>query len=201
MFRPIPRVVRLALAAGAVAALASPAVSIASRCEAPPGSSAIDQYCEAVPSATGSTSAKDRPKPASGSTGQQAAGVNSDTERSLASRGAEGAAVLALAAEGDGPNGGSDGGGSGAASGGDRSGGGPAGAADSGRPGAPDGTANESEDGSGDALSAMVASFTGGAVTGSGLSWVLLALTLVIAMGAWVSFRRGHTPSDSPDDS
>lgn len=107
--------------------------------------------------------------------------------------------MLALAAEGGGPDGGSG------SSSGDTAAGSPGSAptATGEQPGSSgDGEASAAradDEESDDALSAMVASFTGGAVTGSGLIWVLLAMTLVVAMVAWVSFRRAHSSGGGAD--
>src|SRR4051794_8864030 len=73
----------------ALAAALSAAPASAQSCKAPPGMSAIDQYCEAIPSAGG-----DR-----GNTDLDRGGVPipAAARRALARHGAEGKAILALA--------------------------------------------------------------------------------------------------------
>lgn len=47
-----------------VAAIAAPAATAAQRCVAPPGTAAVDQYCETVPSAGGDRGSSDPSTPA-----------------------------------------------------------------------------------------------------------------------------------------
>ena len=78
-----------------LALLARPAMA-ADNCVAPPGTSGIDQYCEALPSPGGNSH--------HGSKGGGASGgskLPSATKRALARQGAVGAAVLAISRQGD----------------------------------------------------------------------------------------------------
>jgi hypothetical protein len=70
---------------------AGAATTAASRCVAPPGTSAIDQYCESVPDAAGGKGTS------GGDAGGTAGGVSKTAAKSLKREGADGAAVLALA--------------------------------------------------------------------------------------------------------
>ena len=64
-------------------------------CQGAPGTSAVDQYCESIPSAGGTTSAGTYAKSSSVHKGKPA--VSKATARALAAGGADGAAVLRLA--------------------------------------------------------------------------------------------------------
>jgi hypothetical protein len=137
-------------------------------CEAPPGTGAIDQYCETIPQAQGPGAAGDpsstrapRPLPAS-------------TLRALRGGGDD---ARALAESLAGP------------AGSDRAGKGSekAGAAPAVQP-------PSSEDPSSDPFSAIKAAAGSGGGVGAGFVWVLIALTLLMLAAAWLRFRRGHAP-------
>jgi hypothetical protein len=72
----------------AFAATASPAMAASGSCQAPPGTSAIDQYCEALPS-PGGTGGNHKHK--------RSHHVNNTTSQELKKQGAAGQAVLNLA--------------------------------------------------------------------------------------------------------
>lgn len=75
-----------------LAAVAAPSALAQSRCVAPPGSSAVDEYCEVVPDGTGGTGGGGSPGGSSGAGGVPG-GAASQLERS----GPTGDAVLSLA--------------------------------------------------------------------------------------------------------
>lgn len=140
-------------------------------CEAPPGTSAIDQYCETIPRADGPRGAGDpgatrtpRPLPAS-------------TLRAL--RGGD-ADARALADTLAGPAGeGSDGDGGG-----------------QGRSNAPKVAgldAPSAEDPSTNPFSALKASVGSGGSIGGGFIWTLIAIALLMFSLAWLRFRRAET--------
>lgn len=156
------------------AALVVPAPALAQRCQAPPGSSAVEQYCEAVPEGGGTQSGDDF----AGSGGRQDPGGNVNglsrsAQRELRTKGADGAAVVGLVAASSGGN--NDGGGS---SGGTGPRGSVKGEAASGA-GTP----------SGSPLKAVSASVENGATVGGVFVWALLGVTLLILGLGWISFR------------
>jgi hypothetical protein len=172
-------------------------------CQAPPGRSGLDQYCETLPGATGDRGA------GAGGSGRD---VSPGTERKLENSGATGDALLGLL--GSGPRGGSGpGGGGGSASSGRA--GGDGGSASSGRAGGdggsskgarsslgahsskggrPDGGSDKAADApSNNVLSAIRSSADAGATSGPGFIWVLVIVTLVIVGVAWIRYRaRGR---------
>lgn len=151
-------------------ALVAPAAAGAqASCEAPPGTGAIDQYCETIPQAQGPGAAGDpsstrapRPLPAS-------------TLRALRGGGED---ARALAESLAGPAGSSDRAGKGSEK---------AGAAPAVQP-------PSSEDPSSDPFSAIKAAAGSGGGVGAGFVWALIALTLLMLAAAWLRFRRGHAP-------
>lgn len=91
---PSVRARATALATGAILVVAiAPTAAQAEGCVGRPGASALEQYCEAVPSANGG-----RQKANQGSNGGGSKPYSSSTVKSLADAGADGAAVAALAA-------------------------------------------------------------------------------------------------------
>src|SRR3954447_26661585 len=72
----------------ALAAALSAAPASAQSCKAPPGMSAIDQYCEAIPSAGGDRGNTD--------TDRGGLPIPAATKRALERRGADGQAIVAL---------------------------------------------------------------------------------------------------------
>ncbi len=171
----VPRIVLALLAAS----LLVPAPAAAQRCVAPPGTAAIDQYCETIPTARGDRgSGTPQPPPA-------AVVVPRRTLKELAASGAEGAALnreLGAAPES---------------------------AAASGRPARPDGQGVKGERAQGtpaprtqgtpaqapsaNPLDAVRESATGGTTLGSGFSWLLLIVTLALVAWAWIGVRGRRT--------
>src|SRR3954470_17625881 len=65
--------------------LGSPAMASESRCQAPPGTAAVDQYCETVPSAGGGQSASP--------SGHAPLTIDKRTQRAIAKAGPDGVAL------------------------------------------------------------------------------------------------------------
>jgi hypothetical protein len=167
-------------------------------CQAPPGRSGLDQYCESVPGATG-----DSGPGAGGDTGRD---LSPSTRQRLERSGAEGQALLGLtggASEGedasapDGNGGGASGGQEESAANGN--GGGTSSreesAADSDGGGkssrAAPGSRNEkaADVPSNNVLSAVRSAADSGASTGPVFIWVLVAVAVAIAGIAWIRYR------------
>ncbi|MDO9355480.1 MAG: hypothetical protein Q7T55_17395 [Solirubrobacteraceae bacterium] len=210
MFR-LARLQPSALALPALAAvsigLGLPASSQAQGCTGAPGASAIQQYCEAVPSADGGTdkpggssnggsggSGSDSSSNSGSSTGSSD-GVSAKTSRSLNEAGADGAAVERLA------------GGSEATSSKGKS----APKAESVDPAESEATSDDGgvaaervdgpSDPGGSPLKAATNAVASGPTTGSGLVWGLAGIS-ILGVGAAVLFRRrgSETLVDTEDD-
>ena len=167
----------------------APASAQGQRCQAPPGRSALEQYCERLPGAGG--------QQGGGGGGER---LNRKTTRELRSAGDEGAALLGLAESSGGGSG--DGSGSGGAGGGGSgsgdAGGSANGASGSGSSGSGAGGAAESEP-SGSVLSALASSAEEGPTVGGALAWVLIAVAIGCFGLAWVTWRRRR--GDEPESS
>jgi hypothetical protein len=165
---------------------AAPAWAQGDRCQAPPGRSALEQYCEQLPGAGGSQG------------GQGGGGhVDSKTARELRSAGGEGAALLGLAETSGGDANGSDRGASGG-SGGGGSAGGDGSAGDASGSGSSD-TGDAEAEPSGSVLSALTSSAEDGPTVGNALAWVLIAIAIGCFAVAWLAWRRRR--GDQPDSS
>jgi hypothetical protein len=156
-------------------------------CEAPPGRSGLDQYCETVPGATG-----DRSPGAGGGSGRD---VSPSTRKRLERSGAGGQALLGLVGgasvreEGSAADG--DGGGrsSREESAGDGDRGGKSSRASSGS-----GNEEAADEPSNDVLSAVRSAADSGASAGPAFIWVLVAVAVALAGIAWIRYRvRGRT--------
>lgn len=171
--------------AGVLLAAFAPS-ALAQACEGRPGASAIEQYCEAIPEATGDrvTPRENRERGSSG------ADVPSGTSQQLEDSGADGAAVLGLVAGSDGGNGG-DGGGNGASSSKSSSGESASGDEKTEAEAAAVAAASSPSD---NPLKAVSSAVSNGATVGSAFLWGLLALAVAAAGAAWVGFRRQAPP-------
>lgn len=173
----------------ALAALMSAPSAQAQDCEAPPGSAAVEQYCEAIPEGSGSQSGNEfqRERATQGGEGDAGGGqrnnaFSADTASKLESEGTEGAAVAALVGQSSRSSGsGSTG------SAGTTNDGGVAGAQASG------GEASTSP------LKAVSASVVNGPVTGPLLIWALLGSTVAVCGLGWIRYR-GSSPDAANDD-
>jgi hypothetical protein len=157
--------------------LAEPAFSQRD-CEAPPGRSGLDQYCESVPGATG-----DRGPGAGAGSGRD---VSPSTRQRLERSGAAGQALLGVIG---GPSDGdeqsaADGDGGGKSSRRQRDGGGKSSRGSSGS-----GNQKAADEPSNDVLSAVRSAADSGASTGPVFIWVLVAVAVAIAGIAWVRYR------------
>jgi hypothetical protein len=150
-------------------------------CEAPPGRSGLDQYCETVPGATGDRG------PGAGAGSER--DVSPATKRKLENRGAAGKAFLGLL--GTGPRADSGGGGDGGSATSGGAGGGGGGSSKGARS---DGGSDKAADApSNNVLSAIRSSADAGATSGPGFIWVLVIVTLVMVGVAWIRYRaRGR---------
>lgn len=216
------RLAAIAASAVSVAALtASPTAALAQGCTGQPGTSALEQYCEAVPRGDGG---RDRPGSSGNGSGSSGNGVSSNTQRTLSQSGADGAAVAALASGGGSGSGGSGSGGSGASGSGasgagksqsgkssessKKSGSGSTGGASSsgatasGDAGAVKGIRVEGpEDPSSNPLKAATTAASSGPVAGPTLVWGLVGMTAIGAIAAVVLRRRQPLAPPGTDES
>jgi hypothetical protein len=165
--------------------VAAPASAQGDRCQAPPGRSALEQYCEQLLGPGG-------PQGGRGGGGR----VDRETARELRSAGGEGAALLGLAESSGGANGSGGGGSGGGGSAGD------GGSADdtSGSGSSNAGAAGDAEDEpSGSVLSALTSSAEDGPTVGDALAWVLIAIAIGCFAVAWLGWRRRR--GDEPESS
>jgi hypothetical protein len=158
------------------AGLLAPAASAQGDCQALPGRSALEQYCEVLPGAGGSHPAGTR----GGGSGRDA--LPRSVRRQLERAGAAGGVVAALVG-GSGGTDGTRGGGSGdgRTSGGAGTGG--------------EGTASSASvpgEPSDNPLEAVRSAATAGPSSGSALLWALVAVIVLLAGFAW--FRHRHPP-------
>lgn len=171
---------RTLLAGLLCAAAATPAAAVAQDCQAPPGMSGIDQYCESVPDARGQRGPGEPGGPrqqGAGKRGGDGSGVPARTARALRERGRLGQAILDLAdsrvpRQSD------------HSKGGDQRGVGPKG-----------GAAAAPAESSSNPLSAITSAADSGSSTGPWLVWLLVATALAFVILAWLRYRR-RTPND-----
>jgi hypothetical protein len=163
---------------------AAPAAAQRQDCEAPPGRSGVEQYCEALPLAGG---------PQAGGR-DESSGVDRATADRLRSAGRDGGAVLSLTdgvRRGAGSEGGSGGG---PASGmGDERHSRSAAGTDGGRtPSADEPGDPVVDDPPGNLLSALRSSVEDGPTLSSAFPWVLIAIAIGCFALAWFGWRRGR---------
>jgi hypothetical protein len=157
--------------------LAEPAIGQRD-CQAPPGRSGLDQYCETVPGATG-----DRGPGAGGGSGRD---VSPSTRQRLERSGAAGQALLGVIGGPSGGEGESAAGGAGGAKSSrpHREGGGKS---SRGSPGS--GNEKAADQPSNNVLSAVRSAADSGASAGPGFIWILVAVAVVMAGIAWIRYR------------
>lgn len=158
---------------------AAPAAAQGERCQAPPGRSGIEQYCEALPQAGGPQ----------GGGRDDSAGVDRGTAERLRSAGPAGAAVLGLTGQATGDSGNGDSGTSRTAGGGSGSG------SDEAAPSGQAGDAGRSrtvdvDEPSDNLLSALRSSVEEGPTLSGAFAWVLIAIALACFALAWTRWRR-----------
>ena len=164
---------------------AAPAAAQDERCQAPPGRSGIEQYCEALPQAGGPQ----------GSGRDESSGVDRGTAARLRSAGSDGAAVLGLTGQASGDSGNGDSGSGGTAGGG--TGPGSDDAAQSKRTGeAGSGRSVDVDEPSDNLLSALRSSVEEGPTLSGAFAWVLIAIALACFTLAWTRWRR-HDGDDA----
>jgi hypothetical protein len=178
--RTFSHTLRTLLAGLVCAAAAAPAAATAQDCQAPPGMSGIDQYCESVPDARGQRGAGEPggrgQRDAEERGGNGARVVSKRTARALRERGHQGEAVLAFVRSGGSTR-------SDRLKGGDQSSAGSGG-----------GEGVAPRENSSDPLSAITSAVDSGSTTGPGLVWLLVATALAFVVLAWLRYRR-RTPN------
>ena len=152
-------------------AVAAPAAAGTTDCVAPPGTAAIEEYCETVPSATGDKGGGVRaPQP-----------LDRSTRSELRALGADGQALAGLLR--------SDGSGSASGSGGGSAGskasnsGGSAGTRGGG------GASATQDEPSGNPLHAVTSAVEAGPTLGGGFAWALLGITALMIAAGWMRLR------------
>jgi hypothetical protein len=186
---------RLALAVAALAAgvLVGPLPAQAApvNCQAPPGTSGIDQYCETVPTAGGDQGTSGgggsgSHTGSSGTSGRGGGSVSHRTATALRNSGAGGKAILGLAAGSGQSSGSTQGSSSGAAKG------------QTGAAGQKHGTAQGAQGNQSKApaarsdnpLEAIRSAVTAGTSAGPGFVWILVVLGAIMAGIGWLRYRR-----------
>ena len=150
----------------------APTAAAQKQCEAPPGTSAIDQYCETVPTAGGE---RDTTKPPTQGAGSGGPTTDEGAIRQLEQSGPDGRALAETLRETgavQGPRGGRDGKGDPVARGDGESG-------SAGRVAVP----SESP------VEAVRSAASDGATLGATLPWALLGLTLLLSGLLWIRLR------------
>lgn len=170
--------VRLTVVAFATAAIlaSTPGGGVAQTCQAPPGTSAVEQYCESVPTADSNDTT---PQAERQRASDPSASLDPSTRSELANAGEDGAAVAQFAGSAEAETGTS--------------------APKLDRDNRADtanasGNAYEDDETSVNPLRAVAASISNGATVGDGFGWLMLACTVVIAGTAWLR-HRGRTRS------
>jgi hypothetical protein len=146
-------------------AVAAPATAATTDCVAPPGTAAIEEYCETVPSATGDK----------GGGVRSAQPLDHSTRSALRAQGADGQALAGLLS--------SDGASAPAGSSGKSKaskGSGSAGSA---------GTAAPQDEPSSNPLHAVTSAVEAGPTLGGGFAWALLGITALVIAAGWMRLR------------
>jgi hypothetical protein len=152
-------------------AVAAPATAGTSDCVAPPGTAAIEEYCETVPSATGDKGGGIR----------SAQPLDRSTRAALRAQGADGQALAGLLrSDGSSAPGGSAGSKGSKASKGARAG----------STGTNGGGAGATQDEpSGNPLHAVTSAVEAGPTLGGGFAWALLGITALMIAAGWIRLR------------
>lgn len=174
------RVLLLSLATAALT-VGAPSTAFGQNCQGRPGASAVEQYCEAIPDATGEPVQPSSERSDSASAGTPAVGRSTGDD--LMAAGKDGKAVLALAGGASASRGGS-----GARDVERESKSSAAGARTPSERGAVAGVSAASEP-SASPLRAVSASVQSGRTVGGEFLWVLAALTLIGLAAGWLRFR------------
>jgi len=169
MKNAFPRCLLLALTAILLAA----APAAAQRCVAPPGTAAVDQYCENVPSASGNSGGG-----SDDSNGSSGATTPRSTVRALDRAGESGKELKQFLGEDVASARADTGAKQGSKGSSDRKA----------RTREPAGTAPKQP--SSNPLGAVQSAVNSGSTVGSGFTWILVLLTLLIAGIAWTRYRR-----------
>jgi len=164
----MPRLSCLLLASVITVILVGPGVAVAQDCKAPPGTAAIDQYCETVPSGSGGSGAKSG-KPASPTS------LSRRTSKALARAGSDGATLAQAIGAEDARQPARD-----KSSGGRRSAG----------TGSKLPITRDTEDSASSGQVGAVRAAVGSRGIGDSFGWVLLAATLLTVGIAWMRYRR-----------
>jgi hypothetical protein len=151
-------------------AVAAPATAATTDCVAPPGTAAIEEYCETVPSATGDK----------GGGARSAQPLDRSTREALRAQGADGQALAGLLR--------SDGSAAAPRSGRTTKSGGTA-AGSTGNRGEAAGSAASQDEPSGNPLHAVTSAVEAGPTLGGGLVWALLGITALMVAAGWMRLR------------
>jgi hypothetical protein len=156
-----------------------PAQAAPTNCQAPPGTSGIDQYCETVPSASGDQGTRGGGR---GQSGSSDSSVSQRTAAALRRSGASGKAILGLSSgSGLGSNSGTSGGN------------GPKGRTGAGSRGRAAAAGSQSTAPAGrsdNPLEAIRSAVTSGGSAGPGFVWILVILGAIMAGLGWLRYRR-----------
>lgn len=177
-----PALVALMLAA----LLASAPSALAQQCTGRPGASAIQQYCEAIPDASGDAR---RPSgsSSSGSSGSGQPSVPSSARSQLEQEGDDGQAIIGLTSGSGGPSeGASEGGSAGSSTSGGPSSTPSASAAE------PVSSTTAAKVAEGGVLGAVSSSVSNGATVGDGFAGILVAMAILTGAFGWILLRRRH---------
>ena len=157
-----------------------PAQAAPANCQAPPGTSGIDQYCETVPSASGDQGTRGG---GHGQSGRSGSSVSQRTATALRRSGASGKAILGLS--GGSGQGSTSGNSTGANAAKGRTGTGTHGGntAQGGQSTAPAGRSDNP-------LEAIRSAVTSGGSAGPGFVWILVILGAIMAGLGWLRYRR-----------
>ena len=147
-------------------AVAAPAMAGTTDCVAPPGTAAIEEYCETVPSATGDK----------GGGVRSAQPLDRSTRSALRAQGADGQALAGLLRS-DGSSAPGTGATTSKASKGAGSSGGTA------------GTGASQDEPSGNPLHAVTSAVEAGPTLGGGFAWALLGITALMIAAGWMRLR------------
>lgn len=182
---PTPRRRLVALGAGALLLLATPAtpaVAQSGGCQGAPGSSAVEQYCEAIPRGDGG-----RSQAGGSGSGNGTSTISKKTGEALADAGADGASIARLAQDGSAPADSSDGKSSDSGS-----------SSDSGDGAVKDARASgvaAPKDASGSPLKAATEAAQTGSTVGPALAWGVIGMSALGAISAvLIRRRKGSIP-------
>jgi hypothetical protein len=150
-----------------VALLALSGSASAQSCQAPPGTSGIDQYCEAIPGPGHNQGRGDRGGAANETTGRP---VPRSARRSLQTAGKDGAALLQLTGKSPAQKGTTN-------------------------TGRSNGSRSASKESGSDPFSAVKSAAQSGTSAGPGFVWGLVVIAVFMGGMGWMAYRRRRAPT------